>query len=142
VGFETIHRSMDLFLVGHTWARQFAEAAASADRDAILLRFAHWNEMLRGWFFPQMMSYLLASASFVAATWRDVGRARWYCLAPIAYALNALRLLGRVSSNYLGQSWLNGLNENLYFPGVLVVNTLLVIWFLLVAKHEGTPGAQ
>lgn len=141
IGFETIHRSMDFFLVGRAWAHQFAEVASGPEREAILLRYAHWNEMLKGWFFPQLLSYLLASCAFTAATWRDVLRARWYYLAPIACSLNALRLLGRILSNYAGASWLHGLNENLYFPSVFVINTLLVIWFFLLASNEPNHSA-
>jgi hypothetical protein len=136
VGFETIHRSMDFFVVGHIWAHQFAQAASGPERDAILLRYAHWNGILKGWFFPQLLSYLLASCAFAVATWQDVRRARWYYLAPIAYALNALRLLGRMLSNYAGLAWLNGLNENLYFPTVFTINLLLVIWFFHLASNE------
>jgi hypothetical protein len=152
IGFETIHRSTDFFVVGRIWAHEFARAA---NRDAILLRYARWNEMLRGWFFPQLLSYLLASCAFAVATGGDIRRARWlalkipphgirwvYYLAPIAYALNALRLLGRVLSNYAGQSWLNGLNDNLYFPGVFAINTLLAIWFFCLAKYEHGNSAQ
>jgi hypothetical protein len=141
VGFETIHRGMDFFVVGHTWAHQFAQAATGAEREAILLRYAQWNEMLKGWFFPQLLSYLLASCSFAAATWQDVRRANWYYLAPIAYSLSALRLLGRVLSNYAGVSWLHGLNENLYFPTVFTINVMLVIWFFCLARNETNDGA-
>src|ERR1700758_2864167 len=41
VGFETIHRSMDFFVVGRMWAHQFAQAAWGPERDAILVRYAH-----------------------------------------------------------------------------------------------------
>jgi len=141
VGFETIHRSMDFFVVGRAWAHQFAQAASGPEREAILVRYAHWNEMLKGWFFPQLLSYLLASCAFAVATWHDVRRAGWYYLAPIAYSLNALRLLGRVLSNYAGVSWLHGLNENLYFPTVFTINVMLVIWFFCLARNETNDGA-
>ncbi len=100
IGFELSHRSMDFFVIGEKWANQFAHAGSSVERDAILQRFALWNEMVQGWYFPLMLSYLVCSCSFAVAAWKDKGRSRWYYLAPIAFALNALRLLGRVLSNY------------------------------------------
>jgi hypothetical protein len=91
--------------------------------------------MVRGWYFPLMLSYLLCSCSFALATWKVKGRSRWYYLAPVAFAFNALRLVGRLLSNYAGQKWLDGLNDTFYFPAVLAINTLLVIWFFLLARH-------
>src|SRR5262245_11992577 len=96
--------------------------------------------MARGWYFPLMLSYLLSSCAFAMATWKTKGKNGWYLLAPIAFVLNAFRLTGRLLSNYAGQTWLNGLNERLYFPTVLTINTLLLIWFLLLAKRAGAEG--
>jgi hypothetical protein len=142
IGFEISHRSVDLFVVGTKWARQFAQTGAGVEREAILQRFALWNEIAQGWYFPLMLSYLLCSCSFALATWKDRTRGGWYLLAPIAYALNALRLLGRILSNYAGQSWLDGLNGSLYFPVVFTVNTLLLIWFFLLARHAASEDTS
>jgi hypothetical protein len=46
IGFELSHRSMDFFVVGGKWANQFAHAGSSTEREAILQRFASWNEMV------------------------------------------------------------------------------------------------
>jgi hypothetical protein len=141
IGFELCHRSMDFFVIGEKWANQFAHVGSSGERDAILQRFALWNEMVQGWYFPLMLSYLLASCSFAVATWKDKGRSRWYYFAPIAFALNALRLVGRLLSNYAGQQWLDGLNGVLYFPAVLTIDTLLVMWFFFLARHAQEENA-
>jgi hypothetical protein len=60
--FEVSHRSIDFFVVGARWANQFAHATSSAERETLLQRFALWNEMAQGWFFPLMLSYLLLLA--------------------------------------------------------------------------------
>jgi hypothetical protein len=140
IGFETSHRSLDFFVVGGKWADQFAHAGSSAEREAILQRFALWNEMVQGWYFPLMLSYLLSSCSFAVATWKDKGRGRWYYLAPIAFALNALRLLGRLLSNYAGLKWLDGFNGSLYFPAVVTIDTLLVVWFFFLARQAAAEN--
>lgn len=134
IGFEISHRSIDFFVVGMKWAREFASASGNAERDVILQRFALWNEIMQGWYFPLMLSYLLASCAFAAATWNDRDRGGSYYLAPVAFGMNALRLLGRMLSTYAGQAWLDGLNNNLYFPAVLTINTLLVVWFFRLAR--------
>ena len=143
IGFELSHRSVDFFVIGETWARQLASASSTVERETVLQRFALWNQMVRGWYFPLMLSFLLASCSFAVATWNDTIRGRWYYLAPIAFVLNALRLLARILSTFVGQSWLAGFNDKLYFPAVLIINTLLLIWwFVLVREQEGTSSLE
>jgi hypothetical protein len=137
IGFEIAHRSMDFFVVGMKWAREFAATGAGPERNIILQRFALWNEMVQGWYFPLMLSFLLASCAFATATWKDRNRGWWYYLAPIAFGLNALRLLGRMLSTFAGQAWLDGLNNNLYFPAVFTINTLLAVWFFRLAGEHG-----
>jgi hypothetical protein len=139
VGFELSHRSVDFFVIGQQWARQFA-STSGAGHELVLHRFALWNEIVRGWYFPLMLSYLIASCAFAVATWTDLHRGKWYWLAPVAYVLNAVRLLGRILSTFAGQSWLNGLNDKLYFPIVFLINTLVMIWFVLLAKEENNAA--
>jgi hypothetical protein len=80
IGFEISHRSIDFFFVGGRWAPQFANAASAVDRDLIVQRFATWNDIAHAWFFPLMLSFLLASCCFAVATWSDRNRGGWYYL--------------------------------------------------------------
>jgi hypothetical protein len=139
VGLEIVHRSVDFFVIGMKWAPQFKQAAP-AEQDVILHRYAMWNEMIQGWFFPLMLSYLLASCCFAFVTAKE--RQGWYWLAPIAYSLNALRLLGRMLSTFAGQAWLSDLNDKLYFPVVFVINVLLVLWFYSLARRSSSAPAE
>jgi hypothetical protein len=135
IGFELVHRSIDFFVIGQQWAQEFATASDGA-RDLILQRFARWNEIVKGWYFPLLLSYLLASCAFGTAAWMDRRRGLWYYLAPVAYALNAVRLLGRILSTFAGQHWLDGLNDKLYFPVVFIINLMVLVWFLVLAREE------
>jgi hypothetical protein len=137
VGFEITQRSIDFFVIGHKWAQQF-QNASGIEREIILSRFALWNEMVVGWTFPLRLSGFLASCCFLAATLTESGKGPWHMLAPVAFALNALRLLGRLLSTFAGQAWLDGLNGRFYFPAVLVINSLLALWFFHHARYE-TP---
>jgi len=139
VGFEISARSVDFFVVGQRWAHQLASAATSADRDAILQKFAMWNDMMLGWTFPLRLSAFLASCAFAVATSNETGG--WRKLALIAFVLNAIRLLGRLLSTFAGQHWLDSFNDSLYFPVVFVINSMLVLWFFLMARSAaGEPS--
>jgi hypothetical protein len=140
VFFELSHRSLDFFVVGQTWARQLVQASSEIEREAVLHRFAMWNEIVRGWYFPLLLSYLLCSISFAYATWRAKSAKSWEWLAPLAFILNALRLTGRILSNFAGQHWLDGFNDSLYFPAVFTIVTLLAIWFFLLARDPDLRG--
>ncbi|HYW40866.1 MAG TPA: hypothetical protein VE957_22380 [Terriglobales bacterium] len=133
--FEISYRSMDFFVVGGKWASQFTHAHSEVERQDLLQRFAFWSELVEGWYFPLMLSYFLSSCSFAASTWKRRGRSGWHYLAPIAFVLNAFRLMGRMLSNYAGQRWLDGFNGRLYFPAVLTINALLILWFFLLATR-------
>jgi hypothetical protein len=132
VGLEVTQRSIDFFVVGEKWARQMGSASGS-ERESILRRFALWNELTRGWYFPLLLTHLLASVCFLAATATELGKGGWFYFAPLAFALNALRLVGRIAGTYAGVAWLEPLNGRLYFPAVLVINGLLVLWFFSLA---------
>ena len=63
VGFEFCHRSLDFFLVGGKWAREFTSANL-AERASILARLERWNEISEAWYFPLLLSYLCHPARF------------------------------------------------------------------------------
>jgi hypothetical protein len=121
---EIFPRSIELFV--------FARPGASLD---------HWivvQEIEHGWFFVTLSAYFLASVAFAVATWRDT--MRWHWLAPAAFTLNGVRLIGRMASMFAGQSWLDPLNGAAYYPVVLVVNAALFAWFVLQAVSSPTPS--
>jgi hypothetical protein len=136
VGCEVAHRSIDFFLVGERWASRLSQASET-ERATILNRFALWGDIGRAWYFPLLLAHFLASCFFLAAMSTNGEGSGWHRLGPAAFALNALRLIGRLASMFAGQKWLDGLNNRLYFPAVLVINALLAVWFFLLAKHAG-----
>ena len=132
IGFELTARSIDLLLVGQQWAHQFQAATASSVREMILQRFQLWNDFEHAWYFPLLLSHFVSSCGYCVATWKSSG---WYRLGAIAFLLNDLRLVGRILSMFAGQRWLESLNNAAYLPAVLVVNVMLIVWFLLLAKE-------
>jgi len=139
VGFEVSARSFEIFVIGQRWAEQFHASSDFAERSLILGRFVAWTEAIRGWYFPQMLSHLLAALLFGLATMKD--RESWGRLAALAFFLNALRLLGRLLSTYGGQTWLAGLNDKFYFPSVALINGMVVVWFFHLARSEAAEPA-
>jgi hypothetical protein len=45
---EISYRSVEFFVVGMKWAREF-QNGSGIERDVILHRFALWNDMVQGW---------------------------------------------------------------------------------------------
>jgi hypothetical protein len=136
IGFEISERSVDFFFVGEHLATEFANASSGAGRELVVQRFSAWIGIVHAWYLPLMLCFLGASCCFAFATWSERKRGGWYYLAPIAFAINAVRLLGRILSTYLGQHWLDGLNGQLYFPIVFSVHLLLFLWFLALAREK------
>lgn len=137
IGFEISARSIEFFVISRHWAPQFHDAGSGAVRDTVLRHFAVWNEMVQGWYFPLMLSYMLSSCAFAFASLKE--NDGWAEVATIAFSLNVLRLLGRMLSTYAGQTWLSGLNDKLYFPAVFVINGLLLAWLFHLAKTGTEP---
>lgn len=137
VGFETAHRSLDYFLVGGKWAVRYFQAS-ELEREQIQARYSLWGDISHAWYFPLLLAHFLASCCFLVVTASEAGKGAWYALAPVAFGLNALRLIGRLVGIFTGQKWLEALNGRLYFPAVLVINSLLALWFFYLAG----PGAD
>jgi hypothetical protein len=132
IGFELSARSVDFFVVGQRWAHQMMVASPAA-RETILRDFALWNDVMVGWTFLLRLAGLLASCAFAVSTSNE--KIGWYRLGQVAFGLNALRLLGRLASTYAALHCLDGLNDSLYFPAVLIINGVLVIWFFFLSRH-------
>jgi hypothetical protein len=140
VGFEVSAHSFEIFVIGQRWAQQFHASADAAERGLILGRFVAWTEAVRGWYFPQMLSHLLAALLFGLATMKD--RESWRRLATLAFFLNALRLLGRLLSTYGGQTGLAGLNDKFYYPAVALINAMVAVWFFHLARSEAADPCR
>jgi hypothetical protein len=79
VGCEISYRSVEFLLVGMKWAREF-QNASGIEREVILQRFTIWSDLVRGWYFPLLLAYMLGSCCFLAATWHDLTKGAWYRL--------------------------------------------------------------
>jgi hypothetical protein len=139
--FELSQRAAEILVVGQNWANTFSHALSASERDAILQRFAAWNEAAAPLTFCLRLSYLLGSLAFARATWKAKAPARWGYLATVAFLLNALRLLARLLSTFAAQAWLNGFNDQLYFPAVFIIIGMLTLWFFLMARSCEPTGA-
>jgi hypothetical protein len=140
VGFEFTARSIDFFVVGQSWANTYRTSGSSVEKAMIVHRYLIWSDTVRGIYFETMLSFLLASCAFLYATLQDQDRRSR--IASLAFALNALRLAGRISSTFAGQTWLDALNNSAYFPIVLVINCLFAVWFFRLAQGGNTLSGQ
>ncbi|MBV8629979.1 MAG: hypothetical protein JOZ83_03585 [Silvibacterium sp.] len=134
VGFEFTARSIDFFVVGQHWASAFRSSNSPQEKTIIVHRYVLWSDMVRGMYFELLLSYLLGSSAFLYATLRD--NDRWSRLASLAFALNALRLIGRIASTFAHQVWLDSLNNSAYFPAVFAINCLLAMWLFHLGRRK------
>lgn len=138
VVFEFLHRGVDFVMVSQQWANAYA--AEPALRGVLAERHEFWNSFTSAIYFPLMLSGLLAWTCFAIATWK--AGSGWMRLASIAFAINALRTLGRLLGSYTGIGWfdfLNGLTVYLIF--VFLINTMLVAWlFKRAAVADKAPA--
>jgi hypothetical protein len=137
IGFETASRSLEYFLVGQHWSSQML--SGSATNDTVLERYALWKAMSPGWVFPLRLSAIVSSCAFATAI-QEQGF--WRRLGQFAFALNALRLLGRFLATFAAQHWLDSFNNRLYFPVVLVTNAMLSVWFFFLATESSADPAR
>jgi hypothetical protein len=136
IGFETASRSLEFFLVGQQWSAQLL--SRNDMNDSVLEHYALWKELSPGWVFPLRLSALVSSCAFAAAI-RELGF--WRRLGQFAFALNALRLLGRFLATFAAQHWLDSFNNRLYFPAVFVINAMLSVWFFYLARESSANSA-
>lgn len=122
---EVSTRSIDLFLVSNKWATEYHSASSPAIQQLIAGRIQLWEQSVGAFYFVLLAGHLLASTCFAIATWDDY---RWNRIVAIAFLLNALRLTSRVAEGYLGQSWLDPVNNAVYFPTVALIFGTLTAW--------------
>jgi hypothetical protein len=125
VAAEVSTRSIDLFWVSRKWAAEYHSATSPAIQQLIADRIQLWEESLGAFYFVLLAGHLLASACFAIATWDDD---RWNRIVAIAFILNAVRLASRVAEGYLGQRWLDPVNDAVYFPAVVLIFGTLTAW--------------
>jgi hypothetical protein len=122
---EVSTRSIDLFLVSRKWAVEYQAAASPAVQQVIAGRIQVWADSVGAFYFVLLAGHLLASACFAIATWDNH---RWNRIVAIAFIANAVRLAGRAAEGYLGQSWLDPVNNGVYFPAVALIFGALTVW--------------
>lgn len=125
VAAEVSTRSIDLFLVSRRWAMEYHAAASPVVQQMIAGRTQLWEQSVGAFYFVLLTGHLLASLCFAAATWEAD---RWNRIVAVAFIANALRLVGRIAEGYLGQSWLDPVNNAVYFPAVVLIFGTLTAW--------------
>ena len=125
VTVEVSTRSIELFLVGKQWAMEYHSAASPAIQQLVAGRIQLWEESVGAFYFVLLAGHLLASTCFAIAAWDDD---RWNQIVAIAFIVNAVRLASRIAEGYLGQRWLDPVNDAVYFPAVALIFGTLTAW--------------
>lgn len=125
VAAEMSARSIDLLLVSRKWAVEYHSATSPAIQQLIAGRIQLWEESVGAFYFVLLAGHLLASTCFAIATWDDD---RWNRIVAVAFILNAVRLASRLVESYMGQQWLDPVNDRVYFPAVALIFGTLTAW--------------
>lgn len=120
--FEIAYRSMEYFVIDGLWTRELLESTDPLVHSTMQERLDVFGDIVRGVYFPLMLTQLTGSLFLFAATFPA---ARADVLLRLAMSINALRLVDRLSSTYGGITWLSAFNDRLYFPCVLIVFSAL-----------------
>jgi hypothetical protein len=121
--FEIAYRSMEFFVIDGIWTRELLESTDALVRTTMQERLDVFGDVVRGVYFPLMLTQLTGSVFLFATTFPA---ARADAFLRLAMSVNALRLVGRLASTYGGVTWLSAFNDRLYFPCVLIVFSALI----------------
>jgi hypothetical protein len=132
---EVLYRGVELALVTRQWSVAYL-AAEPAARSAIAARVGMWDELVGGWYFALLTAHLLTSLCFLAATSRP--RDGWDRALALAFGLNALRLVLRISGAHAGWALGASLSRGMYFPAMFVTYGTVAAWLTREARR--TPA--
>lgn len=132
---ELFYRGIELILVTRVWGVAYL-AAEGAARASLGARIEAWDEFVAAWYFVLLMAHLLASLCLLATTSKP--RDGWDRALAFAFALNALRLVLRLSGAFAGLPLLAAISRTLYFPAVLVIFGTIALW--LAREGRRTTG--
>jgi hypothetical protein len=130
---EVINRSIDLFVISRRWAAEYQAAGSLAAKQSLADRIQIWDETFGGFYFVLRMGLFLGCLCFAIAAWD--ARQRWNQLVAIAFAANAVRVAGRLAEGYLGQAWLEPVNNAVYFPLTVLIYGTLAAWLWRQARE-------
>jgi hypothetical protein len=130
---EITYRSIELFAVHQTWASQFVNATDEFEKGRLLDKITTFNTIVRAVYFPLLLSQMVGSLFLLATTFAGAQGDKYL---RASMAVNSLRLAARLGGGYLGISWLEPFNNQLYFPSITLVLVLLIIYCF---KSEDPP---
>ncbi|HEU4535381.1 MAG TPA: hypothetical protein VFS00_14735, partial [Polyangiaceae bacterium] len=128
---EILYRSVDFFAVEGAWLRRYAATNDPALRAMLRSRVEGVGDVIRALYAPLAISHMLGSALLAGAFVPAAGVDRWL-VAGLAF--NALRLVGRFASSYLGAHWLDALSGELYFPSILASFGPALAWTMAAPR--------
>ncbi len=122
--FDLGYRSIDFFFVPRVWAGEYPHAQELV-KPLLIDRVAMWDAVVSAVYFPLVLTSAIAHLCFALAMRGE--RARFARLALAAWAIDAVRSFGR-ALGFAGLDVLQPINDAIYFPGVVVVYSLLASW--------------
>jgi len=135
VGSEAGVRSIDLFLVSKKWAAAHQASTDATIRAGIAGQIQTWDDAVGAFYYALLGAHLLSSLCFVVATWDR--ESFWDRAVALGFAATTVECASRLAEGYMGQTWLEGLNQSAYFPIVLLNFGILALWLWRQAETTG-----
>ena len=131
VMFELSYRSIDFFYISIRTVHAYQIAELDTVKQALIARVSEWDALVSTIYFPLVLVGMTANAAFAISLRGERG---WIARVGFAgWTINAVRLLPRVLG-FVGVTWLEPLNAAIYFPVVLVTNSLFAVWLWNTAR--------
>ncbi|MEJ7643427.1 MAG: hypothetical protein WKF87_02420 [Chryseolinea sp.] len=125
-------RSIELFYTQLQMPAAFLQTKDQDVKNSIISNYSAFQSVQTALYFPLMLTQAIASAiiSFVFSP-----RPKINFLIRTAFALNAFRLVGRLTAMFFDVNWFDSFSGGLYLPFTIVIFGLITIW-LIKAKDQ------
>jgi hypothetical protein len=120
-------RSVELFYIQLQLPQEYISAENELVKNSILDKYVAFQSVQSALYFPLLFSQAISS---VIVAWLFSSKPKLNYLIKIAFAVNAIRLAGRLGGMFLHVKWLNSFSSTLYLPLVILIFGLLIIWFI------------
>jgi hypothetical protein len=129
-------RSIELFYTQLQMPTLYLQLKEEALKNSIIDKYMVFQSVQTALYFPLMLSQGIAS---LIMTISFSIKQKINILIKIAFAINTIRLAGRLLAITFHINWFDSFSGALYFPFVVIIFGLISVWLIKV-KDENTAG--
>jgi hypothetical protein len=139
---EITIRSIELFYTQLILPSSYLQATNLNEKKVLLDNYSAFQSVQYALYFPLMLTQAIGSIilSIIFSNRQKVN-----LLLKTAFALNAIRLAGRLIGMFLHINWFDSFSGSLYLPSIIIIYGLITVWLIKVKDEDVTGcinGAQ